>query len=90
MISQHSCAGMRSAGITHVVSVLRASLDDSLFKDYTHHVVPVDDSEHENLFEHFGSANTFIARALTGGGVVLVHWCVPVTCHCAHCTHNFP
>ncbi len=66
---------LKQANITHVVSVLRAPLDEELFRPFTKHmVVEVDDVEDENLLEHFPATNRFIQDGLDGGGGVLVHW----------------
>ena len=65
---------LQQANITHVLSVLRLPLDQSLFSPFKHMVVEVDDTEDENLLEHFSSTNSFIQEGLDGGGGVLVHW----------------
>jgi dual specificity phosphatase 12 len=65
---------LRQANITHVLSVLRAPLDQHLFSSFKHMVVEVDDVEDENLLEHFPATNKFIKEGLDGGGGVLVHW----------------
>jgi dual specificity phosphatase 12 len=65
---------LRQANITHVLSVLRAPLDQYLFSSFKHMVVEVDDVEDENLLEHFPATNKFIKEGLDGGGGVLVHW----------------
>lgn len=67
---------MKEAGITHVVSVLRLPLDKTLFKDYEHKVIEVDDVSDENMLEHFTASNEFISGALQAGGAVLIHWFV--------------
>lgn len=51
-------------------------LDESLFEDYHHMIVEVDDVDDENLLEHFPSCNKFIQDGLDTGGGVLVHWFV--------------
>jgi len=65
---------LRQANITHVLSVLRTPLDQNLFSPFQHKVVEVDDTEDENLLEHFPATNRFIQEGLDGGGGVLVHW----------------
>lgn len=67
---------LKEAGITHVVSVLRLPLDKTLFENYEHKVIEVDDVEDENLLEHFTASNEFISGALRAGGAVLIHWFV--------------
>lgn len=64
---------LQQANITHVLSVLRLPLDQSLFSPFKHMVVEVDDTEDENLLEHFPATNAFIQEGLDGGGGVLVH-----------------
>ncbi|KAF8422097.1 protein-tyrosine phosphatase-like protein [Tirmania nivea] len=62
------------ANITHVLSVLRIELKESLFKDFhEHHVVAVDDTDDEDLLQHFPATNAFILRGLSLGGAVYVH-----------------
>lgn len=65
---------LQTAGVTHVLSVLRLPLDDKLFENYEHKVVEVDDVDDENLLEHFDDCNKFIQAGLDAGGGVLVHW----------------
>ena len=65
---------VEKANITHVLSVLRIELKESLFEGFHHHVVPVDDADDEDLLQHFPSTNAFISEALRLGGVVFVHW----------------
>ncbi|KAF2653392.1 dual specificity protein phosphatase 12 [Lophiostoma macrostomum CBS 122681] len=64
---------LQQANITHVLSVLRMPLDQSLFSPFKHMVVEVDDVEDEDLLGHFPSTNQFIQEGLDGGGGVLVH-----------------
>ncbi|CAE7192697.1 hypothetical protein CFE70_007049 [Pyrenophora teres f. teres 0-1] len=64
---------LEQAKITHVLSVLRTPLDQSLFSPFKHMVVEVDDVDDENLLEHFPATNAFIREGLKGGGGVLVH-----------------
>lgn len=64
---------LNEAGITHVVSVLRLPLDKTLFENYEHKVIEVDDVEDENLLEHFTASNKFISEALKARGAVLIH-----------------
>ena len=65
---------LQAAGITHVLSVLRLPVDEKLFEPYHHQVVEVNDTDDENLIEHFPSCNRFIDDAFDAGGAVLVHW----------------
>ena len=65
---------LKAANITHVLSVLRLDVDESLFSSYCHKVIQVDDVDDENLLEHFPAANEFIQDGLDSGGGVLVHW----------------
>ena len=65
---------LQQANITHVLSVLRMPLDQSLFSAFKHMVVEVDDVEDEDLLGQFPSTNQFIQEGLDGGGGVLVHW----------------
>ena len=65
---------LERANITHVVSALRLPLDQGLFTALKHHVVEIDDTEDDNILEHFAASNEFIQQGLDGGGGVLVHW----------------
>jgi dual specificity phosphatase 12 len=67
---------LKQANITHVLSVLRLPLDQSLFEGFEHKVIEVDDTEDEDLLTHFDATNQFIDTALGTGGGVLVHWYV--------------
>ena len=67
---------LKTANITHVLSVLRLDVDENLFGSYHHKIVQVDDVDDENLLEHFPSTNKFIQDGLDSGGGVLVHWYV--------------
>ena len=62
------------ANITHVLSVLRVDLKESLFEGFQHHIVAVDDADDEDLLQHFPTTNAFISNALSQGGTVFVHW----------------
>ncbi|KAF2004934.1 dual specificity protein phosphatase 12 [Amniculicola lignicola CBS 123094] len=64
---------LQQANITHVLSVLRLPLDQNLFSPFQHMTVEVDDTEDENLLEHFPLTNKFIQEGLDSGGGVLVH-----------------
>ena len=55
---------------------MRRPFEDDLYKDYSHHVIEVDDLEGENVIESFAECNGFIQQGLDGGGGVLVHWYV--------------
>lgn len=65
---------VKEAGLTHVVSVMRWSVDQELIAPYKHLQIEVDDDEDENLLEHFPTTNKFIQDALDAGGHVFVHW----------------
>lgn len=65
---------LKKANITHVVSAVSQPLDDSLFKDYKHLLVELDDIDDEDILQHFAISNAFIQEGLDGGGGVLVHW----------------
>ena len=66
---------VKKANITHVLSVLRIELRESLFKEFhEHHVVAVDDTDDEDLLQYFPTTNAFISRGLSLGGAVYVHW----------------
>lgn len=65
---------IEKANITHVLSVLRIDLKESLFKGFhDHHVVAVDDTDDEDLLQHFPTTIAFISRGLSSGGAVFVH-----------------
>lgn len=64
---------LQTANITHVLSVLRTPLDDDLFKPFKHMAIQVDDTEDEDLLQHFPASNAFIQQGLDSGGGVLVH-----------------
>lgn len=65
---------VEKANITHVLSVLRVNLKESLFQNFQHYVVPVDDADDEDLLRHLPHTNAFISNALSQGGTVFVHW----------------
>lgn len=65
---------IKTANITHAISVLRLPLDKALFANFKHLVIEVDDVDDENLIEHFATSNRFIDDALESGGNVLIHW----------------
>lgn len=77
---KHSLYGLKAresvetAGITHVISVMRWSIDEQLIKPYKHLQIEVDDDDDENLLEYFPTTNRFIQDALHAGGSVFVHW----------------
>jgi len=73
---------MKAKAITHVLSVLRLPLDKSLFRDFEHLAIEVNDMEEENLLQHFAAANAFIEKAIASGGAVLIHWYVGVRALC--------
>lgn len=75
---------MKAKAITHVLSVLRLPMDKSLFQDFEHLVVEVDDVEDENLIQHFASTNAFVEKAMASDGAVFIHWYVGErVCVCA-------
>lgn len=65
---------LKTANITHVLSVLTLPLDDALFDGYKHLVIDLDDVEEADILQHFPASNAFINDGLQGGGGVLVHW----------------
>lgn len=67
---------LRTAEITHVLSVARMPFKKDLLQGYKHLQVEVDDVEDENLLEHFSETNRFIQDGLDGGGGVFAHWYV--------------
>ena len=69
-------AALKKANITHVLSVLAGPVNPELLEPYTHLAIEVNDTEDENLLEHFPVSNAFIQEGLDGGGGVLVHWYV--------------
>ena len=71
---------VEKANITHVLSVLRIRLRESLFEGFHHLVVAVNDADDEDLLQHFPSTNAFISEALRLGGVVFVHWYYTKSC----------
>ncbi|KAL8769910.1 MAG: hypothetical protein Q9194_005306 [Teloschistes cf. exilis] len=64
---------LKTANITHVLSVLTLPLDDALFEGYQHLAIDVDDVEDADIIQHFSVTNAFIREGLEGGGGVLVH-----------------
>lgn len=65
---------LKTANITHVLSVLTLPLDDALFEGYQHLAIDVDDVDDADIIQHFSVTNAFIREGLEGGGGVLVHW----------------
>jgi dual specificity phosphatase 12 len=74
MYALRAKSGLKTAAISHMVSVLRLPLDKTLFEGFEHLVIEVDDVEDENLIEHFPKANEFISSALKNDGAVFIHW----------------
>ncbi|KAJ5099079.1 hypothetical protein N7532_006080 [Penicillium argentinense] len=68
-------AALEREGITHVVSVLRLNPAevDKTFSSYQHFAIDADDTDDENLLQHFPDAVRFIKSAVEAGGKVLVH-----------------
>ncbi|KAI4097064.1 MAG: hypothetical protein L6R37_006855 [Teloschistes peruensis] len=64
---------LKTANITHVLSVLTLPLDDALFEGYQHLAIDVDDVDDADIIQHFSVTNAFIREGLEGGGGVLVH-----------------
>ncbi|QDS76527.1 hypothetical protein FKW77_005995 [Venturia effusa] len=64
---------LQEANITHVLSVHRLPVDQTLVSPYKHLLVEVDDVEDENLLQYFTTTNAFIQEGLDDGGGVLVH-----------------
>lgn len=64
---------LKSANITHVLSVLTLPLDEALFKGYERLVINIDDDEGADIIQHFPASNDFIQQGLDSGGGVLVH-----------------
>lgn len=59
-----------------MVSVLRlnaAEVNDT-FSSFQHFAIDADDTDDENLLQHFPAAIQFIQSGLDAGGNVLVHW----------------
>ncbi|KAL8666492.1 MAG: hypothetical protein Q9168_007479 [Polycauliona sp. 1 TL-2023] len=65
---------LKSANITHVLSVLTLPLDQALFQNFKHLAIDVDDDEDADIIQHFPATNAFIQEALDGGGGILIHW----------------
>lgn len=65
---------LKSANITHVLSVLTLPLDEALFDGYKRLVIDIDDDEGADIIQHFPASNAFIQEGLDSGGGVLVHW----------------
>ncbi|KAL9582732.1 MAG: hypothetical protein Q9203_005369 [Teloschistes exilis] len=59
---------LKTANITHVLSVLTLPLDDALFEGYQHLAIDVDDVEDADIIQHFSVTNAFIREGLEGGG----------------------
>ncbi|KAL9636954.1 MAG: hypothetical protein Q9204_002064 [Flavoplaca sp. TL-2023a] len=65
---------LKEANITHVLSVLTLPLDGTLFENYKHLSIDIDDDEDADIIQHFPATNAFLREGLDGGGGVLVHW----------------
>ena len=65
---------LKTANITHVLSVLSLPLDAALFEGYQQSIIDIDDDEDADIIQHFPASNAFIREGLHGGGGVLVHW----------------
>ncbi|KFY44707.1 hypothetical protein V495_03293 [Pseudogymnoascus sp. VKM F-4514 (FW-929)] len=67
-------ATLKEAGVTHIVSALRFDYKETKgWENYTHCNVQIDDTDDENLIEHFPRVVQFIKDALAEGGGVLIH-----------------
>ncbi|KAL8867615.1 MAG: hypothetical protein Q9198_008453, partial [Flavoplaca austrocitrina] len=64
---------LKEANITHVLSVLTLPLDGTLFENYKHLSIDIDDDEDADIIQHFPTTNAFLHEGLDGGGGVLVH-----------------
>jgi dual specificity phosphatase 12 len=68
-------SALKTANITHIVSVLRYDFKDyNDWEQFKHCSVQVDDVEDENLLGEFARSGKFIREGLESGGGVLVHW----------------
>jgi dual specificity phosphatase 12 len=68
-------ATLKEAGVTHIVSALRFDYKETKgWENYKHCNVQIDDTDDENLIEHFPRVVQFIKDALAEGGGVLIHW----------------
>lgn len=48
-----------------MLSIFRPPIEQTLFSAYQHKLIPIDDTEDENLLEHLPACNAFIRKALS-------------------------
>jgi dual specificity phosphatase 12 len=65
---------LESAGVTHVLTILRETNNSERLKSMKRMIIEVDDDQDEPLIDSFGAAVQWIDDALAEGGVVCVHW----------------
>jgi dual specificity phosphatase 12 len=69
---------LKAANITHILSVLNLQPANDAGTDFTRLRIELEDTEEENILQHFKETNAFIEQGIASEGGVFVHWLVQV------------